>query len=166
MNTMTGNWKRHINHTNRNHHMNSDCLKVRDQGASGFTGHFTIFLWAAFLVYICVFIPWATSNYLFSDLWKKKNRINLQHTPPLKPWNRQRLCLIQFYLNMLFSRYKKRLIPDFLLLASGLWPAKWNVFFIAAVSISAKKSEWRAEKKKGKKNRNRSCCRTTVQHCI
>lgn len=59
-----------------------------------------------------------------------------------------------FTLVMPLSRDKKHLIPDFLLLALGLWPAKWNVFFYCWRPASCW-VEWREEKiwKKRKKRK-------------
>lgn len=59
-----------------------------------------------------------------------------------------------FTLVMPLSRYKKHLIPDFLLLALGLWPAKWNVFFTAVDQPAAKLSEGKKKNEsKGKKKK-------------
>lgn len=60
-----------------------------------------------------------------------------------------------FTLVMPLSRYKKHLIPDFLLLALGLWPAKWNVFFTAVGPPAAELSEGERGKKKDRKKKKR-----------
>lgn len=61
-----------------------------------------------------------------------------------------------FTLVMPLSRYKKHLIPDFLLLALGLWPAKWNVFFTAVGPPAAELSEGERGKKKDRKKKKKN----------
>lgn len=159
--------------------MNSDCLCAGWETMSCSSG----FSWSYFYLFpfscclscfiLGAFIPWATII-IFQWFRKEKKKITQLtfihiHTHPHSGSLEQAAFVFgfSFTLVMPLSRYKKRLIPDFLLLASGLWPAKWNVFFIAAVQPAAELSEGQKKKKKGKRNEIEMLpCLFNLQHCI
>ena len=151
--------------------MNSDGLCAGWETMSCSSG----FSWSYFYLFpfscclscfiLGAFIPWATII-IFQWFRKEKKITQLTfihthththtHTPSGSLEQAAFVFGFSFTLVMPLSRYKKHLIPDFLLLASGLWPAKWNVFFIAAVQPAAELSEGKKKKKEREKKWNRN----------
>lgn len=119
-------------------------------------------LTAAFLVLFWQFLFPQATIIIFQRFRRGKKNMNWPlhthaHTHTHAPSGSLEQVLLvfgfSFTLVMPLSRYKKHLIPDFLLLALGLWPVKWNVFFAVVGQPAAELSEREGKGKKWKKKK-------------